>query len=79
MHPSVECEDDRRSRLLNALPAIHQLAPRTIVMLISGVVDTESFKRARTYGAFDFFTKPIDIDDLAQSIEVAFGLRALDR
>lgn len=63
---------------IEALPAIRAVAPRTVVIMVSGTTDSEVARRALAYGAFDYVAKPIDITYLAQSIETALGLRALD-
>jgi len=62
---------------VGALPAIRTLAPRTIVIVVSGTTNSEVAKRAIAYGAFDYVTKPTDITYLAQSIETAFTLGEL--
>jgi len=63
---------------LDALPAFRALAPRTVVIMVSGTTDSEIAKRALAHGAFDYVTKPVDITYLAQTIETAFRFRALD-
>jgi CheY-like chemotaxis protein len=62
----------------DALPAIRAVAPRAIVIMVSGTADTELAKRALALGAFDFVVKPVDWEYLMRSLETATTMRALE-
>jgi DNA-binding NtrC family response regulator len=61
-----------------ALPAIRAAAPRVAVIMVSGTADEDLAKRTLAQGAFDYLVKPVDLTYLAQSIETAVTMRALD-
>jgi len=61
-----------------ALPTIRALAPRAAVIMVSGSTNAEISKRTLAHGAFDYVTKPIDLDYLARSIETAVAMSALE-
>jgi CheY-like chemotaxis protein len=63
---------------VDALPAIRALAPTTAVIMISGVDDTDLAKRALALGAFDYLVKPPDLNYLAQSLQAAIAVGALE-
>jgi DNA-binding NtrC family response regulator len=62
----------------DALPTIRAMAPRAVVIMVSGTADEAVAKRTLAYGAFDYLVKPIDFDYLAQSIETALAMKSLD-
>lgn len=78
--PDVVLLDVEMPRLsgIAALPAIRAVAPRTLVVMVSGISDVAMARRALTYGAFDYVTKPIDIVYLTRSIDAALMTKALD-
>ena len=47
--------------------------PALKVIMVSAYGDMENIREAMNNGAFDFATKPIDMDDLAKTIEKAIG------
>lgn len=62
----------------DVLAPVRVRAPRAAVIMVSGSADTETARRALALGAFDYVTKPIDLDYLAQAVETALAMRALD-
>lgn len=63
---------------IDALPALRAVAPRAAVIMVSGTPDPDRGRRALANGAFDYITKPVDFDHLAQTLETAAALRLLD-
>lgn len=60
------------------LDAILTLKPDTKVIVASGHGDRESARRAIASGAWDFYSKPIDIDALGLIVARAFHVHALE-
>jgi diguanylate cyclase (GGDEF)-like protein len=56
---------------LDLIPRIHELAPDTVVVMISGNQDIDFAIRAMRAGAFDYITKPIDIRHVEAAVERA--------
>jgi len=56
---------------LDLVPRIHELAPDTVVVMISGNQDIDFAIRAMRAGAFDYITKPIDIRHVEAAVERA--------
>ena len=54
------------------LKLILDKAPETKVVVVSGAADKTSAKRAVDSGAFEFYPKPVDIDQLNQIVERAY-------
>ena len=71
--PEVVLLDIQMPRLggIEALTAIHAIAPATKVIMISGVDSVEIAQRALAYGAFDYVKKPVDFAYLQRSLETA--------
>lgn len=61
-----------------ALPAIRALVPDTAVIMVSGTADVEVARRTLVLGAFDYVTKPIDLEHLAETLEAAVAMRRLE-
>lgn len=59
---------------LDLIPAIHQLSPDTVAIMMSGERDMDVAIRAVQIGAFDYLRKPFDLDDVSSAVE-----RAVDR
>jgi DNA-binding response OmpR family regulator len=57
---------------IEALTAIRGLAPDVKVVMISGRASRETAMRALAYGAFDYITKPFDLDHLGEVVAAAF-------
>lgn len=55
---------------------VRKKSPRTVVVMISGVVDVKSIAEATQAGAFDFITKPFDIADVKATVERALQHQA---
>ena len=60
------------------LDAILTLAPETKVIVASGHGARESALRAIAGGAYDFYQKPVDIDELGLIVRRAFHLHAIE-
>ena len=60
------------------LAALLQIAPRTKIIVASGHGARESARRAIAEGAFDFYAKPIDIDELGLIVGRAFHVADLE-
>ena len=56
---------------LDLIERIHRLAPDIIVMIITGYASLDSAIEALKMGAYDYLTKPCEIDDLVTKIEGA--------
>ena len=54
------------------LKLILEKAPETRVVVVSGTTDSSSAKKAVDSGAFEFYPKPVDIDQLNQIVERAY-------
>jgi DNA-binding response OmpR family regulator len=63
---------------VEALPAVHAIAPRAVVIMVSGSPDVDLAKRALAHGAFDYTTKPIDLEYLVRSEEIAVAMRVAE-
>ena len=62
----------------DALPTIRAMAPRADFIMVSGTDDEAVAKRTLAFGAFDSLVKPLDLDYLAQSLESALAMKALE-
>src|SRR3954452_7446534 len=62
-----------------ALETILALKPETKVIVASGHGARESALRAISSGAYDFYQKPVDIDELGLIVGRAFHVHALER
>ena len=63
---------------VEALPTVRAVAPRAAVIMVSGSPDVELAKRALAHGAFDYTTKPIDLEYLVRSVEIAVAMRVAE-
>lgn len=79
--PDIVLLDVNMPRLggLEALTAIHAIAPTVQVIMLSGQADAELAKRTLAFGAFDYIAKPFDFAYLAQSVDAAMAIRQLGR
>jgi len=71
-------EDEGTSEGFMALEEIIALASRTKVIVITGRGEREHALRAVHLGAYDFYSKPIDLDELKVILKRAFQLSALE-
>jgi DNA-binding NtrC family response regulator len=62
---------------LPALPTIRALAPEAMVILIGGVAEHAIARRALARGAFDWIVKPVDLDQLGRSLDMALLMKRL--
>jgi two-component system, NtrC family, response regulator len=62
-----------------ALEEILALKPDAKVIIASGHGARESAMRAVASGAYDFYQKPVDIDELGHIVKRAFHLQAIER
>ncbi len=63
---------------LALLKAIKQISPRTIVLMITAFASTESAVDAMRAGAYDYLTKPFQIDEVKLLLRKALDHRALE-
>jgi len=71
-------DPDGASEGLATLEEILSLAPDTKVIMVSGNEDRHNAIQAVAAGAYDFYQKPIDQDELELIIRRAFALRQLE-
>ncbi|MBI1194387.1 MAG: PEP-CTERM-box response regulator transcription factor [Gammaproteobacteria bacterium] len=69
---------DGASEGLKALAAVLDVAPHTKVIVVSGNDDRENAMRAVAAGAYDFYCKPIDTDELRLIVDRALQLHRLE-
>ncbi len=72
-------DPDGTSEGFATLAEILALKPDTKVIVASGHGARESAQRAIAGGAYDFYQKPVDIDDLGLIVARAFHLQAIER
>ncbi len=53
---------------VECLKKIKKIKPDAIVIMMSGLQDEEIAKEAITYGAYDYITKPFDLDYFKQNL-----------
>jgi len=56
---------------IEVLPQIIAQSPETCVIMATAIVDTQTAIEAMKLGAYDYITKPFDLDDLGMIIEKA--------
>jgi len=71
-------EDEGTSEGFLALEEILAVAPKTKVIVITGRGEREHALRAVQLGAYDFYSKPIDLAELKVILKRAFQLAALE-
>ncbi len=62
----------------DALIAIQAVAPAVKIIMVSGTSDAALAQRTLARGAFDYVTKPVDLDYLARSVESAVMMMRLE-
>lgn len=62
---------------MEALPQIVTNHPDTCVIMMTAVVDTETAVEAMKLGAYDYVTKPFDLDDLGMRVHKALERKKL--
>lgn len=72
-------DPDGTSEGFATLEEIQALKPDTKVIIASGHGARESALRAISGGAYDFYQKPVDIDELGLIVARAFQLHAIER
>lgn len=63
---------------LELLRAVKEVSPRTIVLMITAFATTENAVEAMRAGAYDYLTKPFQIDEVKLLIHKALDHRALE-
>lgn len=71
-------DPDGTTEGFRVLEDILRLAPHTKVIVASGHGERESALRAIAMGAYDFYKKPVDIDELGLIVHRAFNLAQLE-
>ncbi len=64
---------------MEVLPQIVTGNPDTCVIMITAVVETETAVQAMKLGAYDYVTKPFNLDDLSFRVEKALERKRLIR
>ena len=64
---------------LDVLPRIKALDPSIVVVLATAVHDVRAAVEALRRGAYDYLTKPFDVDDILLLVQRALEKRALER
>ncbi len=62
---------------LQLMPQIKELYPDTLVIMTTGIVDTYTAVQCIREGAFDYITKPLNLDELVLSVDRALEMRKL--
>ncbi len=62
---------------LQLLPQIRKLCPDIAIIMATVITDRQTAIQCMRQGAYDFITKPIDLDDLAISVERALDVRQM--
>ena len=64
---------------IDVLPKVKATDPSTVVVLATAVHDVRTAVEALKRGAYDYITKPFDVDDILMLVERALEKRALER
>ena len=64
---------------IDVLPRVKAADPSTVVVLATAVHDVRTAVEALKRGAYDYITKPFDVDDILMLVERALEKRALER
>ena len=64
---------------IDVLPRVKAADPSTVVVIATAVRDVRTAVEALKRGAYDYLTKPFDVDDIILLAERAFEKRALER
>lgn len=64
---------------IELIAALRECNPQILCVLVSGQSDTQSAIRALRFGAFDYLTKPVDIEILDASLDRCFDRLKLER
>ena len=81
-HPDLVLMDIRLAGMmdgLEALPTIRQLAPEAYVVIMTAYGTSQTSIEAMSRGAFEYLTKPLDLDVIKPVIEKALEAKALSR
>ena len=62
----------------DALMAIRAVAPDVKVIMVSGTLDAHLTQQTLARGAFDYVVKPVDVEYLAHSVEMAVAMKRLE-
>jgi cyclic di-GMP phosphodiesterase len=62
---------------LELIPRALEVSPSTLIVMISGLQNIESAIEAMHFGAFDYITKPFDLDHVASAVRRALEHRRL--
>lgn len=63
---------------LEFLKAVKEMDPETIVIMITAYASVDTAVEAMKAGAFDYFTKPFNVDEIRLNIRKALKLRSLE-
>ena len=62
---------------IEALPKVKTASPKTSVLIMTAFGSSNAAIKAMELGAFDYITKPFDVDQLTLSVQKALAERAL--
>ena len=62
---------------VEVMRALRVVSRDVAIIMVSGATDVELAQRALAYGAFDYITKPVDMDYLRMSVETALTTKTL--
>ena len=77
--PGLPPDENGATEGMHALEEILDAAPHTKVIVASGHTDRMSAVKAVAKGAFDYFGKPVDIDELKLIVARAHRMHVLER
>jgi DNA-binding response OmpR family regulator len=64
---------------LEVLKVFRIMAPRLVVIMLTGHGSAEAARQGLELGAFDYLTKPCELDELLEKIKAAYQHRLEDR
>ncbi len=63
---------------IEILKRLKKMAPKLVVIMLTGHGSAEAAREGIKEGAYDYLTKPCELDELIQKIEEAYGQRPAD-
>jgi len=63
---------------IEILKILKKMAPELVVIMLTGHGSAEAAREGIQEGAYDYLTKPCELDELIQKIEEAYGQRPAD-
>ncbi len=63
---------------IDALGEIKKRHPDTVVIMLSSCTSMENIRKATSFGAYGFISKPFDLDSFRNYIDTAFNVKKKD-